>query len=84
MSEVIEVNSTLVRLQTLDDAARPALVKRSLWTTRSRGSEIDEKSLRTDNVSRYLSERKAFMDRFEKVGPYCRAGIRGCELTCAG
>lgn len=68
VSEVTEVNKTLVRLQTQDDAARAMLAKRSLWTTRSRRTEMqDEDSLRTDNVARYLSVRKSFLDRRVKV-----------------
>lgn len=84
LSEVTEVSNTLVRLQALDDAARALLAKKSLWKTRSRRTEVQDKdSLRTDHVSRYMSERKAFVDRFEKVSIDSLAGSRGCELSAA-
>ena len=68
MSEVIEVNNSLVRLQALDDAACALLPKRYLWTTRSRRTEIkDADSLRTDHVSRYVSEREVFLERSRNV-----------------
>ena len=84
VSEVTEVNNILVRLQTLNDAARALLAKRCLWTTRSRRTEIeDEDSVRTDHVSRYLSERKASMDRYEKVSIISLAGRRRRKLSPA-
>lgn len=74
-----------MRLQKLDDAARALLAKRSLWTTRSRRTEIqDEDFLRTDHVARYLSERKAFLEPFQKVRIGSLAGYRSCELSSAG
>lgn len=84
VSELTEVNNTLVRLQALDDAARALLAKRSLWTTRSRRTEIsDEESVRTDRVSSYLSERRASMDRSAKVSIFFLVGCRGRKLSPA-
>ncbi|GAA5958390.1 hypothetical protein JCM8115_002453 [Rhodotorula mucilaginosa] len=81
VSEVTEVNKTLVRLQTQDDAARAMLAKRSLWTTRSRRTEMqDEDSLRTDNVARYLSVRKSFLDRRVKESAQVEENHR--EIQC--